>query len=125
VRRSRPTHCACEFGALSPTDFERWKHALDAAERIEGYVAVGRRAFEADSTRQEAAIYCSLVIGEAVGKLGATAEAVLGAAEVRRAVALRNLLAHEYWRIDMNILWPTLTEDIQRIAADIRRHLDS
>lgn len=110
---------------MSPTDFERWRHALDAAARVEVYVTVGRQAFEADTARQEAAIYCSLVIGEAVGKLGAAAEAVLGAAEVRRAVALRNLLAHEYWRIDMNILWPTLTDDIPRIAADIRRHLDS
>lgn len=115
--------CSCE-PTLSPTDAQRWRHALDAAGRIAEHVEAGQAAFEADSTRQEAAIYCLLVIGEAVGKLGARAEAVLGPDEVRRAVSMRNLLAHEYWRVDVAILWQALTRNIPRLAAEIRRHLD-
>lgn len=115
--------CSCE-PTLSPTDAQRWRHALDASDRIAEHVEDGRAAFEADSTRQEAAIYCLLVIGEAVGKLGVRADAVLGPDEVRRAVSMRNLLAHEYWRVDVAVLWQTITEDIPRLAAEIRRHLD-
>ena len=115
--------CSCE-PTLSPTDAQRWRHALDAAGRIEKHVEDGRTAFESDSTRQEAAIYCLLVIGEAVGKLGVRAEAVLGPDEVRRAVSMRNLVAHEYWRVDVAILWQTITEDIPRLAAEIRHYLD-
>ena len=115
--------CSCE-PTLSPTDAQRWTHALDAADRIAEHVTNGRSAFESDSTRQEAAIYCLLVIGEAVGKLGVRAQAVLGPDEVRRAVSMRNLLAHEYWRVDVAILWQTITEDIPRLAAEIRHYLD-
>lgn len=115
--------CSCE-PTLSPTDAQRWRHALDAASRIAQHVEDGRAVFESDHTRQEAAIYCLLVIGEAVGKLGVRAEAVLGPDEVRRAVSMRNLVAHEYWRVDVAILWQTITEDIPRLAAEIRHYLD-
>ena len=37
---------------------------------------------------------------------------------------MRNLVAHEYWRVDVAILWQTIAEDIPRLAAEIRHHLD-
>lgn len=33
---------------------------------------------------------------------------------------MRNLLAHEYWRADPDLIWTTLAEDVPEVAAMVR-----
>jgi uncharacterized protein with HEPN domain len=35
-------------------------------------------------------------------------------------IGMRNLLAHEYWRADPNLVWTPLAEDIPTVAAMVR-----
>jgi uncharacterized protein with HEPN domain len=75
-------------------------HAADAtaiASRI------GRETFLSDRTMQHAVIRCLTVIGEAVG--------------------LRNVLVHEYQRIDLARVWTIVQTDLPPLLASLEMHL--
>jgi uncharacterized protein with HEPN domain len=38
--------------------------------------------------------------------------------------AIRNIVAHDYQRVDHEILWPALKEKLPGVAADVRAILD-
>lgn len=45
------------------------RHVLDAIDRIEGYAAPGRAAFDADRMRQDAIVRNLEILGEAVSRV--------------------------------------------------------
>ncbi len=37
----------------------------------------------------------------------------------------RNILVHAYWRVDPDIVWATVTQDLPPLRADIERVLET
>jgi uncharacterized protein with HEPN domain len=66
-----------------------------------------------------------LVIGEAATRLGS--EAVLIAADIpwREIRDLGNLLRHAYDRVDLEIIWSTVTDDLPALKHALLRALES
>lgn len=99
----------------------RVKDILEAAERALGYVqGLTFEEFAADPRTVDAVSYAIIVIGEAVK---AVPEAVMVAApeipwaDIR---GMRNKVAHEYFGVDVNLLWQTLREDLPPLVLALR-----
>jgi uncharacterized protein with HEPN domain len=70
-------------------------------------------------------LYNLIVIGEAAAQLS---EETRGAAEEipwTKVVGLRNLIAHEYFRVDLDVIQSILAEQLDQLEDAARRLLDA
>jgi uncharacterized protein with HEPN domain len=93
---------------------------LEAAAAIRTYTKSGKRAFVRNPMARDAVTARILQVGEAVK--GATAggiELEKLAPEVpwRQIAGMRDLLAHQYWRTDPNIIWGVVDKDLKPLQA--------
>jgi uncharacterized protein with HEPN domain len=107
------------------SDRERLFDILDAIERIEAQAARGHAAFAGDELAQTAAIRWVEIIGEATR--GLTEELRQAHPEVpwRQMVAMRNVLIHGYFDIDVDLVWSVAQNDIPKLGAQVRAIVES
>lgn len=105
---------------MSPHDRRRLEHILDQIDRIARYTTAGRDDYLSDERTQDAVFHCLTVIGEAAGALDPPTYARLPSLPPRSVRGQRNILVHEYWRIDHDIVWATIEHDLPPLAAEIR-----
>ena len=103
---------------MTASDQRRLRHILDHISRIEEYVKDGRTAFDTDPKTQDAVLHCLTVIGEAAGALSNESYRHLPALPPGTR-GQSNIIVHEYWRIDPDIIWATIINDLPVLAADI------
>lgn len=88
-------------------------HINDAIEQIEKYVAgYSYQQFVDDEKTQDAVIRQLEIIGEATTKLKETFKNQTSQIPWREISDFRNVLAHEYWDVDLEIVWKTIHEDL-------------
>jgi uncharacterized protein with HEPN domain len=104
---------------VTVSDQRRLRHILAQITRIDEYVKDGRTFFETDPKTQDAVLHCLTVIGEAAGALTDEAYRHLPALPRRGARGQRNIIVHEYWRIDPDIIWATIINDLPLVAAEV------
>ena len=97
------------------------RHVRDAIARIERYTAQGREVFFQDSMVQDAVIRNLEVIGEAVRSLPPEVKRQHPEIPWRSITALRNVLIHEYFGVDLEIVWRV----VQRRLPNLKRHIGS
>lgn len=84
----------------------RLKHALDAIDRVERYTKRGRKVrFLANPMVQDAVIRNLEIVGEALGRIPASYRNAHPDIPWRKVTALRNVLVHEYFGVDVKIVW--------------------
>jgi len=98
---------------------------LEATERALSYVSgLTFQQFAADRRNVDAVSYAIVVIGEAAGQIP---ESVMQAApeipwaDIR---GMRNRIAHEYFGIDLQVLWETVIEDLPQLRPAFRALLE-
>lgn len=101
-------------------DAQRDADILGAADEIASIVAMGRPRFESDPVARRAAERLLDIIGTAAGALSPEFVEAAPDLEVGKARAMRNLLSHEYWRSDDEILWQTIKFSVPEFAARLR-----
>jgi uncharacterized protein with HEPN domain len=97
-------------------------HALDAltiAKRI------SRESFLSDRTMQHAVIRCLTVVGEAANRVSAETRDTLPDIAWGEAVGLRNVLVHEYQRIDLSRIWTIVETDLPPLVNALNAYLDN
>ncbi len=105
-----------------------WRTRLDdmvqAAERALGYVqGLTYEQFAADQRTVDAVSYAIVVIGEAASALrdaGPSLAPEIPWADIR---GMRNRVAHEYFGVDVKVLWQTAREDLPALRAALRAAL--
>lgn len=97
------------------------KHIRDAIARVESYTAKGRKAFFGDTLVQDAVIRNLEVIGEAVRHLPADFRHRHPEVPWRSITALRNVLIHEYFGVDLEIVWNV----VRRRLPTLKRHVQA
>jgi uncharacterized protein with HEPN domain len=87
--------------------------AVDAIEAIGRYTAELRKEqFFADRLRLDAVIKNLAVIGEAARRMPAAIVEANPQIPWSRMRAMRNVVVHEYFGIDQDVLWGTITDDL-------------
>lgn len=107
------------------SDRERLLDILEAVDRIEAQAARGHAAFTDDELIQTAVIRWIEIIGEAAR--GVTGELRDAHPELpwRQMVAMRNVLVHGYFDVDVDLVWSVVENDLPKIATQIRAIVDS
>jgi len=98
---------------------------LQSIERIRRYVAgMDRATFEADEKTVDAVVRNLEVIGEAARNLPDAVRARTGDIEWPKIIALRNLLAHEYFGINTRIVWDIVQNKLAPLREACVRALE-
>lgn len=100
-------------------DRERLLDIIEAIERIERHTRAGRAALADQELVQVWVIHNLEVIGEAAR--GVSEDLRRGRPDVgwREIVAMRNVLAHGYFGIDVERVWATVEKDLPGLKAQI------
>jgi uncharacterized protein with HEPN domain len=106
------------------------EHIAEAIERATGYLqpVPDLEAFQKSPQVQDAVVRNIEIIGEAVNKINSTAPDFIQQypelpwAQMR---GMRNIAIHEYFFVDLEIVWTTVRDDFpklkQQIAALLKR----
>jgi uncharacterized protein with HEPN domain len=104
---------------------ERLLDILEAIARIERYVALGKARFLEDELIQVWIVHHLERIGEAAARLGREFQEAHPQVPWREMVAMRNLLVHEYFSVDLEEVWETAVRDLPLLKAQIQTLLES
>lgn len=77
--------------------------------------------FMSDPYHQDTCAFYCLQIGENANSLSEAFIESHPEMEWRKIVGLRNIIAHEYGAIDLDILWKIITENIPRLYASCEK----
>ena len=108
-------------------DIQRLIHIRDYCGMIENTVSRFGGTFEVfarDGDFQQSIAFSILQIGELAGGLSDALREVT-ADEINWSYirGMRNIIAHHYGKIDLEIVWSTITEDIPRLKAFCEKHI--
>lgn len=92
---------------------------LECIRQIELYVAEGENAFMANRMIQDAVIRNLEVIGEAVKQLSMALRQQNFDIPWRQMAGLRDILIHDYLRVDMDEVWAVVERDLPAIKPRI------
>lgn len=103
------------------------KKIIQYADEISATISrfsLTQQSFAEDFVARNAISMCILQIGELVGKLTEEFRTVNNKMPWREIKAMRNIAAHNYGEIDIDILWETATGDIPQLMEYCRSFID-
>ena len=100
------------------------KYGMQIHEANDQFQA-SKAAFESNSVYRNAVAMCVLQIGELTKKLSQEYKQQT-ATEIpwHQIQGLRNVVAHNYGKIDTEALWETITEDVPGLCAFCQRQIE-
>lgn len=111
------------------SDREKLLDILEAIERIERYAVQGREAFEQNELIQTWFTQNLQVIGEAARALSSEIRNQHPEIPWAKIIGMRNILAHNYFEIDFDIVWavveqelPSLKQSIENVVRSLEHH---
>jgi uncharacterized protein with HEPN domain len=94
---------------------------LEAIDKIQGYVAgLEFDDFVADSRTVDAVVRNLEIIGEAARQLPEDFTKKSSQIPWYQIIGIRNRIIHEYFGVDLTIIWQVMQHDLDRFAAAIR-----
>lgn len=90
-------------------------HIAECIRKIEANTAVGRDAFFASDTLQDAVLRNLQVMSESTQMLSTAYKQAHPALDWRRIGDFRNRLVHDYLGVDMEIVWKVIAEDLPEL----------
>ena len=101
------------------TDQDRLEDILGAIGNIERYQEKGQTAFESDELIQIWMVHHLQVIGEAARSLSSTLKATYSVIPWLSIIGFRNLVVHEYFRVDTGVIWAIINDDLPDLKLQI------
>ena len=100
---------------------QRLQDILEQAEEILAFAdGLDYEAFCADAKTVKAVLYDLAVIGEAARSLLPDIQDVYPDLPWEEMRAMRNLVVHEYFRVNLRIAWTTINEDLPPLIEQIK-----
>jgi uncharacterized protein with HEPN domain len=106
-------------------DRERLRDVLEAIERIEKYAVRGRSALEEDELVQTWVVHHLMILGEACRALSKDFRAKNPDDVWVQAAGLRNVIVHEYFGVDPEIVWRVIEHDLPGLKRKVEEILFS
>lgn len=102
----------------------RIRHIVEAIESVQSYTnGMDYDAFQADEKTIDAVIRKFAVIGEAVRHVPAEVREAHPHIPWTRMRAMRNLLVHEYDRVDPEVVFETVRAELPDVAVSLKELL--
>lgn len=106
---------------------EYLQHIVGAIDRALGYVnAMEFSTFEKDTRTQDAVIRSLEIVGEAANKVRtADPDFAANSADVPwdAMYGMRNRIVHDYFEVDLEIVWQTVQKDLPVLRGQIQKLL--
>lgn len=107
-------------------DLSRLEHILSAIECVEEYTNnMSEEQLKIDKLRLHATIYNVQIIGEATYKLTKEFKQEHAATPWHLIEIMRHILVHDYFRINLDVLWIVIKEDIPLLKEQVKEYLNS
>lgn len=106
-------------------DQERLRDILEAIERIEKYAVLGRSALENQDLLQTWVVHHLMILGEACRALSAAFRARHPDEVWVLAAGLRNVIVHEYFGVDLAVVWQVIERDLPALKQKVQNILAS
>ncbi len=100
-------------------DREKLHDILEAIERINRYVVLGRERFDTDELVQTWFIQHLQIIGEAARALAQETRELSPNIPWKQMIGMRNVLTHHYFEIDLDIVWSAVSVNIPMLQPQI------
>jgi uncharacterized protein with HEPN domain len=102
------------------SDTERMKDMEEAIAKIEKYAVRGKASFFADELVQVWVLFNLQTIGEAAKAMTETTKNEYPKVDWRDIIDFRNLLVHEYFRVDLDIVWLIVENELPNLKTQIK-----
>lgn len=99
-------------------------HILECIRRIEEDTSGGLAAFNVSHTIQDAVIRNLQVIAESTKRLSNELKSTQTQIDWAGIVGFRNFLVHDYFSVDLGVVWKIVTDDLPSFKASILRLLE-
>jgi uncharacterized protein with HEPN domain len=100
----------------------RLRDILEASRLIASYVKDTAEAdFRADRQKQDAVVRRIEIIGEAAAHLSEETRRAVPALPFRKMRGMRNIVAHDYANVDLNIVWQAATVHVPEVCAVLEK----
>jgi len=100
------------------------QHISDAVTKIEKYIqGIDEEKFLQNSLVQDGVIRQLEIIGEAIKNLSSELREHHSHISWRDFAGMRDKLIHQYFGVDIQVVWTTATEDIPEIKEEINKIL--
>ena len=100
---------------------EYLQHIIEAIDRATGYVAgMDATAFEQDTRTQDAVIRALEIVGEAANKARVADPTLQDTApEIPWDVMYGMRIVHDYFEVDLDVVWQTIQRDLPELRPRI------
>lgn len=95
------------------------QHIRDAINKIFEYTKEGREIFLKDSKAQDAVIRNLEIIGEAVKNVSQSLRAKYPDIPWKQIAGMRDEMIHEYFGVDLEIVWNVVVKDLPTLKEKI------
>lgn len=96
------------------------RHILEAIQKVERYtVGFTEETFRNDDLVSDATVREIEVIGEAARNISDAAKGRNRDVNWRDVSDMRNFLTHEYFRVDLRVVWRTVVDDLPKLKAEV------
>ncbi|OGX82464.1 HepT-like ribonuclease domain-containing protein [Hymenobacter glacialis] len=75
--------------------------------------------FPANEDLQDIALLQLVIIGEAAARVSEATKQRYPQIEWRRAAGLRNFIVHEYAKVDFEVIWSTVTQELPGLVSEL------
>ncbi len=105
---------------MDESDIIRLRHMRDAANKAISFASDKTRAdLDDDEKLVLSLVKCIGIIGEAASKVSAECEEECQNIPWADIIGMRNRLIHAYFDINLNIVWKTVTEELQPLLDEL------
>lgn len=102
------------------TDQDRIDHIVESIERIEEFVSgLDKDKFLRDEKVKYACYANLIVLSEAAARLSKEYREWTKEIEWSLIIGFRNIIIHEYFRIDWNIVWDVIDTNLPQIKKEL------
>jgi uncharacterized protein with HEPN domain len=110
-------------------DLVRFRHMLEHAREAVSLIAgKGRADLRRERMLELALVRLIEIVGEAATRVGPEGQARHSSIPWRQVIGMRNRLVHGYDKVDLDVLWdtveeelPPLIEELERIVAETKK----